>query len=220
MWVFAFCESPSSSSKPMKIFFSLLLALGMAASALAQGKVRLVNDSLHLVYFLSPGGGQAYLPGMGGQTLAIELWAGTSSTALSLQARTDFTGQNGPGTWPGMNVTMASIPAGPAFFAIDIYDEAAGSYLIASTTPGHLFGTSGLFTASASSTIAYNSLVNHNSPANSTWSDGTYNMDFLSPGFRGAIALGGPEPSTFALSCLGLAMLLLRRRADTTKIQK
>jgi hypothetical protein len=119
-----------------------------------------------------------------------------------------------------MNVTMASIPAGPAFFAVDIYDAAAGSYLIASTTPGHLFGTSGLFTAVASGTIAYNSLVNHNSPADSTWADGTYNFDNYLPGARGAILLDGPEPSTLGLGCLGLALLLLRRRAETMKIQK
>src|SRR6516225_11066901 len=60
-------------SKPMKILFSLLLTFAMATPVLAQGKVRLVNDSLHLVYFnpntafLLPGdaalAGQAYALG-------------------------------------------------------------------------------------------------------------------------------------------------------------
>jgi hypothetical protein len=89
----------------VKIFFSLLLTLGMTTPALAQGKVRLVNDSLHLVYFttlpgcLLPGdeglAGQAYVLGEGQEALRIELWAGTASTSLSLVATTDFAGQAG-----------------------------------------------------------------------------------------------------------------------------
>jgi hypothetical protein len=202
----------------MKIFFSLLLTLGLATTALAQGKVRFVNDSLHLVYW-APGwggtnAGQAYLLGEGGQTLTIELWAGTSSTALSRVAVTDFNGQGGPGTWAGMNVTLPSpnFPAGLTFFEINIHPLG---------DPYRIFGTSGLFTASASGVTAYFSLVQHNSPGNSTWADGTYSLDSISPGFRGAIMLEpGPEPSTLGLGCLGLAMLLLRRRAERTKIQK
>jgi hypothetical protein len=218
----------------MKIFFSLLLTLCMATPALAQGKIRLVNDSLHLVYFnpdpafLLNGdaalAGQAYTLGDTSQTLRIELWAGTSSTSLSLVATTDFAGQAGAvGTWAGMNVTLPTgYPGGAAtFFTIDIYDAAAGSWQVATTTSGHYNGTSGLFVAVSSSTIAYNSLVNHNSPASSTWANGTWNLDSLSPGFRGAITLvAGPEPSTFALGCLGFALLLVGRRAETRKFQK
>jgi hypothetical protein len=205
------------------MFFSLLLTFGVATPALAQGRVRLVNDSLHLVYFApswgGPDAGLAYQLGMGGETLTIELWSGTSSASLSRVAVTDFTGQTSPGTWAGMNVILPTAP-GPTFCQVDIYDAAAGSYLIASTTPGHMSTTSGLFTMMASGTIAYSSIVNHNSPANSTWADGTYNMDYLSPGFRGALVFEGPEPSTFGLGCLGLAMLLLRRRGEMRKFQK
>src|SRR5262245_61800634 len=199
----------------MKSFFSLLLTLGMATPVLAQGKIRLVNDSLHLVYWRpdwGANGGQAYLLGQGGITLTIELWSGTSSTSLSRVAVTDFAGQSSPGTWAGMNVTLPTA-AGLTFFAIDIYDAAAGSWQVASTTPGWIFTTSGLFTTVSSSTIAYNSLVNHNPPALSTWADGTYNMDFLSPGFRGALMLPQmPEPSFFSLTGLGLALLLMFRQ--------
>jgi hypothetical protein len=214
----------------MKMLFSLLFSLAIATPALAQGKIRLVNDSLHLVYFslnnLLPGdqalAGQAYALGDSSQTLRIELWAGTASGSLSLVATTDFAGQAGAiGTWGGMNVTLPTgFPGGGVtFFTIDIYDAAAGSYLVASTTPGHYSGTSGEFTTVASSTIAYNSLVNHNSPANSTWANGTWNLDTLSPGFRGAIMLSvvGPEPSTLALGCLGFALLLARRRFQNNK---
>jgi hypothetical protein len=143
-------------------------------------------------------------------TLAIELWAGTSSTSLQLVGSTGFAGQGGPGTWPRLNITLP-FSAGPAFFAVDIYDQAAGSYINAVTHPGYIAATSGLFTANASGTIAYNSIVNHNSPANSTWADGTYNLDGVSPGFRGAIMLGIPEPSVFPLAGLALAVLLILR---------
>jgi hypothetical protein len=208
----------------MKIFFSLLLTLGMATPALAQGKVRLVNDSLHLVYwdpsFPGPLAGQPYLLGSGGGvTLTIELWAGTSSTALSLQATTDFTGQLSPGTWVGSNVLMPSAPAGMNFFEILIYDVAAGSWQNAHDF-GHVWGTESLFTAVAGGGTPYNSLVQHTSPAFSTWADGDFNMDSISPGYRGAIMLTiSPEPSTLGLSCLGVALLLLRRRTETIKVK-
>jgi hypothetical protein len=187
----------------MKTFFSLLLTLGMATPALGQGKVNFQNNSLHLVYW-SPGGGtaysgHAYLLGDGGYQLSIELWAGTSSTSLSLQATTDFANQSSPGTWAGRNVVMPSVGAGIDFFDIRIHD-------------GNLLqGDSGIFIAQASGGTAYYSLVQHTTPGNSTWADGTYNLDSLSPGFRGAITFG-PEPSSLALACLGCAVMLMRRR--------
>ena len=203
----------------MKMVFSLFLTLARTATALAQGKVRLVNDSLHLVYW-SPYqdehpslAGHVYLASQSPR-LAIELWAGTASTALSLMATTDFAGQTGYGTWAGMNV-MLPMAAGATFFDIYIYEAAAGSYWNASTSPGpHIFGTSGLFTAVSSSTVVYSSLVNHSSPANSTWADGTWNLDSeVFPGARGGLQLfWTPEPSISALTGLGAAMLLLRRR--------
>jgi hypothetical protein len=198
----------------MKIFFSLLLTLGMATPALAQGKVNFQNNSLHLVYWDPWLGtayaGHAYTVGDGGFVFTIDLWAGTSSTSLSLQATTDFSGQSSPGTWPSRTVLMPSVGAGMDFFDIRIHDAA-----------NFAWGDSGIFTAQASGGTAYYSLVQHNTPGNSTWADGTYNLDSVSPGFRGAIMLTpGPEPSSFALACLGCALLLLRRRADSLKIQK
>jgi hypothetical protein len=202
-----------------KLLLTVTLCLACAA-AFAQGKVRLVNDSLHLVYF-DPGSnggtnaGQAYVLGMGGQTLTIELWAGTASTGLSRVAVTDFSGQGSAGTWAGANITLPSpnYPAGLTYFTIDIYDIAAGSYAAASTTAGHFYGTSGLFTSTASGVTAYFSLVQHGSPGLSTWTDGTYNLDTISPGFRGSVMLTQvPEPTTIALAGLGAAALMIFRR--------
>ena len=197
----------------MKTFFSLLLTLGMATPALAQGKVNFQNNSLHLVYwdptFPTSLAGQPYVLGDAGVTLTIELWAGTSSTSLSLQATTDFHNQSSPGTWVGRTVAMPTVAAGANFFDIRIYDQQLG-----------VGGDSGIFTANSSGGTAYYSLVQHTSPAFSTWADGTWNLDSVSPGFRGAILLTGPEPSTFALSGLALIVLLLRRRAEARKLEK
>jgi hypothetical protein len=196
----------------MKIFFSLLLTLGMATPARAQGKVNFQNNSLHLVYWDPSIGtayaGHAYTLGDGGYVFTIELWAGTSPTSLSLQATTDFSGQTSPGTWRSSNVVMPSVGAGLDFFDITIQD----TYHVADCQ-------SGIFIAQASGGTAYYSLVQHNTPGNSTWADGMYNLDSISPGFRGAIMFG-PEPSSFALACLGCALLLLRRRAETMRVQK
>jgi hypothetical protein len=153
----------------------------------------------------TPYAGHAYLVGDGGYVFTIELWAGTSPTSLSLQATTDFSGQTSPGTWRSSNVVMPSVGAGLDFFDIKIQD-----------TYHLLDSDSGIFIAQASGGTAYYSLVQHNTPGNSTWADGTYNLDSLSPGFRGAIVVG-PEPSTLSLGCLGIALFLLRWRVETRK---
>jgi hypothetical protein len=191
----------------MKIFLSLLLTLGMATPALTQGKVNFQNNSLHLVYWdPSPGApfaGHAYLLGDGNYAFTIELWAGTSSTSLSLQATTDFSGQTSPGTWPSRNLVMPSVGAGMNFFDIRIHNLGFPYNFI--------IGDSGIFIAQASGGTAYYSLVQHTTPGNSTWADGTWNLDSVSPGFRGAINLHTPEPSVFPLTGLGLGVLLLFR---------
>jgi hypothetical protein len=215
----------------MKMLLSLLFSLAMATPALAQGKIRLVNDSLHLVYWDPSGAwnppgysGQVYTNGAAGLGLAIELWAGTSSTALTLVGSTSFAGQVTPGTWTGMNILLPNgFPAGAlTYFRVEIYDQAAGSFEHARFSY-YVYGASPIFTA-LPGVAAYNSIASHiPSPgATSTWADGTYNLDGdVFPGARGAIMLtSGPEPSTFAFGCLGFALLLLRRREGMKRVRK
>jgi hypothetical protein len=207
-----------------KLLLTVTLSLACVA-AFAQGKVNFINDSLHLIYFTTDTShmlaadtawaGAAYLNTYSAQGLTVELWAGTSSTSLSLQSTTDFTGQTTIGKWNPRTVTLTGIPAGLTYFTVDVYATAAGTYMNAAGTNGFYYGTSGLFTAVGSSTIAYNSIVNHNSPALSTWADGTYHLDSLAPGYRGAIMLQVnqiPEPTTFALAGLCAAALMIFRR--------
>ena len=178
----------------------LFVLLATTSLGLAQGKIRFVTDSLHLVYW-SPDvrqldasddglAGQAYQTGQGGQTLTIELWAGTASDVLTSAATNSFAGQVDPGTFPGMGVVLPiGIPWGrPAFFQVLIYDAAAGSFSAASTTLGHYFAQTPVFQVTPGS-IGYSSIVSHVSPAFSTWADGTFNLDNVAPGSRGAIML-------------------------------
>src|SRR5580765_4642948 len=130
----------------------LLVLLAASSLGLAQGKIRFVTDSLHLVYWApdvrqldTANGdlaGQAYQTGQGGQTLTIELWAGTSSDGLTPVGTNSFAGQVDSGTFPGMGIVLPiGIPWGtPAFFQVLVYDAAAGSFTAASTTLGHYFG--------------------------------------------------------------------------------
>jgi hypothetical protein len=189
-----------------KLLLTVTLSLACVA-AFAQGKVNFQNNSLHLVYWDPSMGtayaGHAYLVGDGGYQLSIELWAGTSSTSLSLQGTTDFVNQSSAGTWVGRTLQMPSVAAGANFFEILIHD----------TTNPNLHGDSGIFSANSSGGTAYFSLVQHISPAFSTWADGTYNLDAVLPGARGAIMLTVPEPSTIALAGLaGAALMIFRRR--------
>jgi hypothetical protein len=189
-----------------KLLLTVTLSLACVA-AFAQGKVNFQNNSLHLVYWDPSLGtvyaGHAYMAGDGGYALTIELWGGTSSTSLSLQGTTDFAGQASPGTWASRNLVMASLGAGVNFYDIRIHDASNPNVL----------GDSGIFSAQASGGTAYYSLVQHTTPGNSTWADGQYNLDSVSPGFRGAIMLTVPEPSTIALAGLaGAALMIFRRR--------
>jgi hypothetical protein len=208
-----------------KLLLTVTLCLACAA-AFAQGKVRLVNDSLHMVYFTtdtsrlidSALAGQAYVLGGGAQTLTVELWAGTASTSLALMGNTSFTGQGTPGTFPGANITLPTgFPAQVVtFFDIYIYDTAGGSYSNSAASLNHYYGTSGLFTALPGSS-SYLALISHNPAPNaaSTWADGTWNLDTVLPGARGAISLSAnviPEPTTIALAGLGAAALVIFRR--------
>jgi len=129
-----------------------------------------------------------------------------------------------PGRWTTVNVqtgtTGPSIPVGTTVFTVvQIRDSAFSvpSTWTPSTQPfSDYYGASPEFTFVPGSLngITYPPLwfkTLTSGGGNSTWPDGTYNMDFLGSGFRGAIMVGVPEPSSLALAGLGAAAMLLFR---------
>jgi hypothetical protein len=207
----------------MKKLITTLALTTLCVSAFAQGKVQFVNDSLHNYYF-----GQTVLsadqalrgaltpitPLASGISLRADLYAGTTAGELYLYSSTTLSTAT-PGRQNTLGVTLndidgagpiTAIPGGttPAYFQVQIRDSAFASAAL-SMAGNSYFGYSSVFTVRPSSTIAYNSIINHGGTALSTWADST--------GFPGAIEINVvPEPSTFALAGLGAAAMLIFRR--------
>jgi len=212
----------------MKKLVLTLTATLACVAAFAQGKIAFVNDSLHLVYFdtdhnnLKPAdaslaGQAAYntpsnMPA--GITLVADLYAGAASTSLALVSTTTFSPS--AGKWVLANSILPNGLAGgtAAFFQVQIRDEAFAT-ATASGNGGSYASFSAIFTTVPGSGTLYNSIVNHNSPALSTWANGTFPMDSQT-GIAGALGVLDvriiPEPSTFVLAGLGAAALLVFRR--------
>jgi hypothetical protein len=207
--------------KPVLTVASLVAA---CVCAFAQGKVSFVNDSLHLVYF-DPAfvkAGDASLEGQpvpttptpSGTTFTIGLYAGTSSTALTLRGTTGFTS---PGRFGPTTIALSDVAApNSAFFQVAVWDSAFADPLSAQSA-GTYYDFSQIFTANTGS-ITPDSIVNHSLPSNSTWADGFFNMDYYAVGARGALDIAYvPEPGTLALVGLSAAMFLIWGRRSKGK---
>jgi len=212
-----------------KLILTCTVALA-CVGAFAQGKVRFVNDSVHLLYFTTDASklatsdqalaGQATLSNGQGATLAtlaVDLWAGTSSSTLAKVSQTSITTGGLGGTFNGANVALPAPLNTPSvfFFQVQVYDVTAGSYAAASAANGEYYGASSIFTSQASSGAAYFSIVQTTPPANSTWAAGSFDLGAQAVGDKGAIAIqlnSVPEPTSFALAGLGLAAVTIFRR--------
>ena len=189
----------------MKKTLLTLTVASIHVAAFAQGKVTFNNGPNHLVVFGSGVVGQyapyAGLPvpqipnpaGMGNFT--AQLWGGTSAGSLTLQSTLTPAGLEGlaDGRLVSQGVTLTGILSGePAFFQILIWETAYGSYANAATL-GRPVGLTPVFQASTGSFAP--------TPLDS------------SPGWVAApIVVGIPEPSTYVLVGLGVALLLVFRR--------
>jgi len=223
-----------------KLVLTSAIALA-CVGAFAQGKVRFVNDSVHLLYFTTDAqkldsadaglAGQA-LPSngngsLGAHSIIVDLFAGTSSSSLSRVSTTSFSSGGTAGTFVGANVSMtpggtgfngtAAVPSGTDFFQVLAYDSAAGSYAAALAGNGFYYGSSPIFTTVAGSGTPYNSIASPSTPAFSTWAAGTSDQSAATglAGARGAIQIQlnlVPEPSTIALAGLSAAALAIFRR--------
>lgn len=206
----------------------------LSAATFGQGKIDFNNDSLHLVYFSTDyyylNAGDQALAGtglsgstvlVGSPTIQADLWAGTSSSSLSLYKTTTFSAV--PGKWTGTTTLLSSplILGGTlTYFQVVVHDtRLTGSTVfdlqVACFRSMFLyFGWSPVFTAVPSAS-SYVNLYATAAPTSSTWPVGTQDLSALyGAGARGAIQLVAlaPEPATAALAALGAAALLIRRR--------
>jgi hypothetical protein len=211
----------------MKNSLTFIVLLTSATMGFAQGKVAFTTDSLHLVYFstdtakLLPesealAGRGLFEPtlALAGVTMVADLWAGTSATSLQKVTTAPGWATAAEGRWTTANVILPSptFPAGvAAFFRVDIHDSRVGSASEAWAELAMYGGMSEVFTAVPSPNV-YAQIYSPSS-AHSTWAPGTFPMDFLLAGCRGAIEVSLiPEPSTLGLLGLGAAGLMIARR--------
>lgn len=198
----------------MKKIIATLALTAMCVGAFAQGKVTFVNDAAHNYYF-----GNAVLaadaalagqltpitPLASGVSLRADLYAGTTSGSLALISTTTLSTAS-PGRQNTLNVTLPSgLPGGTAaFFQVQIRDVNFATAAL-SQAGGSYYGFSSIFTTVPSSTIAFNSIVNHGGTALSTWAD--------APTAPGAIQIQvAPEPTSMALAGIGAAAMVIFRR--------
>jgi hypothetical protein len=210
----------------MKRFLVTVSASLICLAVFAQGRVRDVNDSLHLVYYDSgPLMGQAVYDGnmMPGITLVEDLYLGTDSSTLWRYCTATF--GSIPGEWNSMSIPTIgsgfpnSAPGAPLLLAgtqvhvlVQVRDQAfpPEDAWTPSTLPfGTYYGTSAEFDFTLGGhTPAYPTLYG----TNGDWPAGTYNMDSYGLGFRGAIPVTIPEPSSFAILVWVGTLRLLRSR--------
>ncbi len=181
----------------------ILLAIAVAAgcvSSFAQGKINILNDANHLVYF----GGMSYGLVDSTSNFRIDLYGspGTSGGSLflltSLPMNDRIPGIFGPLNW------NSPFPGGVAStFQLRLFNPAWGAYI----------ADSSVFTMQPGGSIAYNSLFNPAGTTMSTWAIGTQPV----PGGFGAIGIFLiPEPSNLALASFGAASLLFFRRGNSS----
>ena len=197
-----------------------LVVLAVSLTAFPQGKVTFGNDSTRL-FVLGPVvwaedslGPISSGPLPSGVSIVASLYAGTSAGSLTLQTAVTLTGADWPS--PGRMANKPVILTVPGGVAQTFQIVLCGSDAV--LPPGlsgmanrfafypngwGYFGTSGLFTAVPGTSLTYPFLYQTSPPMNSTWS----------PGYIYA-TLPFPEPSSFALLGLGLAVLFVQRRSE------
>ena len=196
---------------------TLLAGLFVTASltALAQGKVILINDSASLVMFWNgqPLGNQVPLPS--GVMFQAGLYGGTSSSSLFLYSTAPVNDQSGiapPGSIQATHIVLSAQPngapaiagiasgtaigAGTPWFQVKVWDASYATYEAAVTAGSGYTGEGAEFQLDPGPSIIYTFTAPPG--PNSTWVEAPIYV--------------GPEPSTLALIGLGAATLWIFRR--------
>jgi hypothetical protein len=178
----------------MKKTLITLALTAVCAGAFAQGKINILNDSLH--YVTDQGGAL-----LSGASYMVDLYGysgtGGGSMALltSIPLNPALPGIFGPFNW------NSPLPGGSAStFQVRVRD----------TANALANGQSQTFTMQPGGSIAYNSLINPGGTTLSTWAIG----QALPGGGFGSITVIVPEPTSMVLAGLGAASLLLFRRRN------
>jgi hypothetical protein len=154
----------------MRRFALTLAIISTCLGAVAQGKIILGNDSLHLIY-----GNDGPVPQVGFWTvLNLQLWGGTSAASMTLQTTIvgDAIGNVAfaDGRINNRNITLVGVPtSATAYLQL--------RFLLADSLS--VVGGSPIFTVTAGS-FAPNPIVLHGPPGNSTWADAPIYLGCLS----------------------------------------
>ena len=175
-----------------KILITLALVATTAAS-FAQGKILFGNDSLHLITLNgTPVAQGSFTP------FTLQLLGGTSAGSMTLQTTIvgDAIGNAtfNAGRIDSKSFTMIGVgTATTAFLQLNFLDTATAA----------IVGQSPVFSVTTGS-FAYNSIVLHGAPGNSTWAD--------APVALSTVVV--PEPTSMVLAGLGaISLLVFRRRS-------
>lgn len=200
-----------------KLLLTLLIALeGLAA--VAQGKLNVMNDSLHLLYFGTllkasdaalAGQSLSSSPTPTGATFLVDLYGGAGADSMTLQTTATMNATL-PGIFGPMGFISPNLPGGVVATMQVKVRESSFATAEAAQNAGGYHGFSSIFTIIPGAGISRPTLVDHGGIGQSTWADGTF--DLGAAGF-GAVMIGIiPEPSSLSLVGVGVVALLAHRR--------